>query len=240
MDFIACQAPLSMGFSRQESWRGWPFPSPGNLPNPWIEPTSPTLQVDSLPLSHQGNPSLITYYWQEPDSTLICKRHVFFPWTMWLERLEFQGQFYYLERCGNPHLAHSETWGCVYLCSCSIDLERWQNWLVGHWFSNGPSQSNPHLDFHCLYKVELAPNPAHLVQSFLKSFPTSLVGQWLRIRLPLHRTWVPPLVWEDSTRLRAAKPVCPRAWALQPEKPPLAATGEKPEHSNEDPVQTKK
>ena len=40
---IACQAPLSMGFSRQEYWRGVPFPSPGDLPNPGIEHTSPAL-----------------------------------------------------------------------------------------------------------------------------------------------------------------------------------------------------
>ena len=51
---IACQVLLSMGFSRQEYWSGLPFPSPGNLPDPRIEPVSPALQVDSLPLSHQG------------------------------------------------------------------------------------------------------------------------------------------------------------------------------------------
>ena len=45
----ACQAPLSMGFSRQEYWSGVPFPSPGDLPNPGIELGSPALQVDSLP-----------------------------------------------------------------------------------------------------------------------------------------------------------------------------------------------
>ena len=38
---VACQAPLSMGFSRQEYWRGLPFPTPGDLPNPGIETTSP-------------------------------------------------------------------------------------------------------------------------------------------------------------------------------------------------------
>ena len=46
---IACQAPLSMGFSKQEHWRGLPFPSPGDLPNSGIEFRSPILQVDSLP-----------------------------------------------------------------------------------------------------------------------------------------------------------------------------------------------
>ena len=41
IDYIACQAPLSMEFPRQEYWNGLPFPSPGDLPNPGIEPTSP-------------------------------------------------------------------------------------------------------------------------------------------------------------------------------------------------------
>ena len=40
---VAYQAPLSMGFSRQEYWSGLPFPSPGDLPDPEIEPRSPAL-----------------------------------------------------------------------------------------------------------------------------------------------------------------------------------------------------
>ena len=47
---VACQAPLSMGFLRQEYWSGLPCPSPGDLPNTGIEPVSPAWQVDSLPL----------------------------------------------------------------------------------------------------------------------------------------------------------------------------------------------
>ena len=46
---IANQAPLSMGFSRQEYWSGLPFPTPGDLPNPGIKARSPALQADSLP-----------------------------------------------------------------------------------------------------------------------------------------------------------------------------------------------
>ena len=42
-------APLTLEFSRQEYWNGQPFPSPGDLPNPGVEPGSPELQVDSLP-----------------------------------------------------------------------------------------------------------------------------------------------------------------------------------------------
>ena len=45
---VARQAPLSMGFSRQEYWSGLPFPSPEDLPNPGMEPWSPALQADSL------------------------------------------------------------------------------------------------------------------------------------------------------------------------------------------------
>ena len=55
---IAHQAPLSVGSSRQELWSGLPFPSPGNLPNPRIEPMipkSPALQVGSLLWTHQGS-----------------------------------------------------------------------------------------------------------------------------------------------------------------------------------------
>ena len=56
---VARQAPLSMGFSRQEYWSGLPCPLPGDLPDPEIEPVSPAspvLQADSLPLSHQVSP----------------------------------------------------------------------------------------------------------------------------------------------------------------------------------------
>ena len=49
---VAHQAPLSMDFPRQEYWSRLPFPSPGDLPDPGIGPTSPILQADSLPLSH--------------------------------------------------------------------------------------------------------------------------------------------------------------------------------------------
>jgi len=53
---VARQAPLSMGFSRQEYWSGFPFPSPGDLPNSGIERRCPTLQVDSLTSEPPGKP----------------------------------------------------------------------------------------------------------------------------------------------------------------------------------------
>ena len=53
---VACQAPPSAGFSRQEYWSGLPFSSPGDLPDPWIKLRSPALQVKSSPSEPQGIP----------------------------------------------------------------------------------------------------------------------------------------------------------------------------------------
>ena len=55
MDYVARQAPLPLGFSRQEYWSGLPCRPPGDLPNQGIEPKSPALQSDFLPLNHQGS-----------------------------------------------------------------------------------------------------------------------------------------------------------------------------------------
>ena len=55
---VARQVPLSLGFSRQEYWSGLPFPSPGDPPNPGIEPRSPPVQVDSLPSMLPGKPDV--------------------------------------------------------------------------------------------------------------------------------------------------------------------------------------
>ena len=60
---VVCQAPLPMGFFRQEYWSWLPFPPPGDLTDPGFEPmspASPTLQADSL-LSHRGR-STMKYY----------------------------------------------------------------------------------------------------------------------------------------------------------------------------------
>ena len=61
---VALQAPPSMGFSRQEYWSGLPFPSPGDLPNPGIEPRSPALQADALTSEPPGKPPLSPYMFQ--------------------------------------------------------------------------------------------------------------------------------------------------------------------------------
>ena len=56
---VACQAPLSIVFSRQEYCSGLPFPSPGDLPHPGIELRFPALQADSLPTEQPGKPKRI-------------------------------------------------------------------------------------------------------------------------------------------------------------------------------------
>ena len=56
---VACQAHLSMKFSRQEYWSGFPLPPSGDLPNPGIEPESPALQADSLLAEPSGKPYIV-------------------------------------------------------------------------------------------------------------------------------------------------------------------------------------
>ena len=58
---VACQVPLSMGFSRRGYWSGLPFPSPGDLPDPGIEPRSLALQADSLLTELRGKPWWCVY-----------------------------------------------------------------------------------------------------------------------------------------------------------------------------------
>ena len=53
---VACQAPLSMGFPRQEYWSGFPFPSPGDFPDPGIKPTSPALAGGFFTVEPLGKP----------------------------------------------------------------------------------------------------------------------------------------------------------------------------------------
>ena len=60
---VAYQPPLSMELSRQGYWSGLPFPSPGDLPHPGIEPRSPTLQADALPSEPRGKPKLPSILW---------------------------------------------------------------------------------------------------------------------------------------------------------------------------------
>ena len=80
------QAPQSMGFSRQEFWGRLSFPSPGDLPNPGIEPWSPALQADALPSEPPGKLSYNLYnkvtqlYVCVCMSVCVCTFSYSFPW----------------------------------------------------------------------------------------------------------------------------------------------------------------
>ena len=73
---IAHQAPLSMEFSKQEYWSGKPFPSPGDVPDPRIEPGSPSLQADSLPSEPPNQRSHNLWRNRDQDiGQILCSFH---------------------------------------------------------------------------------------------------------------------------------------------------------------------
>ena len=65
---VACQAPMSMEFSRQEYWSGLHFPSPGEFPDPGIKPAYSAWQADSLPLSQLSGKEVKWLYHSRPEA----------------------------------------------------------------------------------------------------------------------------------------------------------------------------
>ena len=92
---VACQAPLSMGFSRQEYWSGLPFLSPGDLPDPGIELGSPALQADDLPTELWGKPKswLVRSGIRTHASRRDCDQNTV-PLTAWPSILEYLQGFH--------------------------------------------------------------------------------------------------------------------------------------------------
>ena len=79
---VTYQAPASIGFSRQEYWSGLLFPSPGDLPDPGIEPGFPTLEADTLTSEPPGKPnlhSICQQIWKTQQWPQDWKRSVFIP-----------------------------------------------------------------------------------------------------------------------------------------------------------------
>ena len=107
-DRKAHQAPLSMGFSKQEYWSGLPFPSPGDLPDPGIEPTSPvsltkdkTLGLGVRNLSHWTTREVTKWIWFNlkkgfPSSTSVkehtcqCRRHKSHRLNSWVGKIPWR------------------------------------------------------------------------------------------------------------------------------------------------------
>ena len=69
---VAHQAPQCIGFPREEYWSGLPFPSPGHLPNPGIEPRSPALQADASLSKPPRKPDNI--YWEREEKSKVLSR----------------------------------------------------------------------------------------------------------------------------------------------------------------------
>ena len=88
---VAHQAPPSMGFSRQEYWSGLPFLSPGDLPNPGIEPRSPTLQVDALTSEPPGRLCVGLLQWWR--ICLKCRKHRRCRFDPWVGKILWRGKW---------------------------------------------------------------------------------------------------------------------------------------------------
>ena len=73
---VARQAPLYMGFSRQEYWSGLPIPSPGDFPDPGNESVTPAWHADSLLLNYQGSPFASQYFILKRLKTQIFQKYV--------------------------------------------------------------------------------------------------------------------------------------------------------------------
>ena len=137
---VARQAPLYMGFSRQECCSGLPFPPPGDLPNPGIDPRSPALQVDSSPSEPPGKPSRMDTQHQKPfspwkKSHWLCSRKQHCP----PHSLASGGML----TVGQPGLSHA---GLCFLQECHKDEGTVRNSLtavmlrISNW--NLPSRSH--------------------------------------------------------------------------------------------------
>ena len=122
----------SMEFSRPEYWSGWPFSSPGYLPNPGIEPRSPTLQADSLPAEPQGKPkktgvgslSLLQQIFPTQELNrgfLHCRRIFFLP-------TELSGKpsckcYYSISKHKLPLLWRAQyCLDCSVVCCCNVEF----------------------------------------------------------------------------------------------------------------------
>ena len=108
---VANQAPPSMGFSRQVYWSGLPFPCPGDLPDPGIEPRSPALQADALPSKPPGKPLSIylSIYLYIYPSIYLCKRYMTICIYIYICHI-----YVYIDI---PYLYHV-CMGCVCVCVC--------------------------------------------------------------------------------------------------------------------------
>ena len=87
----SCQAPLRMGFPRQEYWSGLPFPSPGDLPDSRIEPTSPALAGEFFTTEPPGKPQILIFSYMIAKNQLLTGHKVSSPIKLFPKTVMFTG-----------------------------------------------------------------------------------------------------------------------------------------------------
>ena len=133
---VACQAPPSMGFSRQEYWSGLPFPSPGDLPDPGIEAGSPASQADALPSKppaaaaakslqscltvrpHRRQPTRLPRPWDSPGKNTGVGRHFL------LQCMKVKSESEVAQSC----LTLATLWTAAYQAPPSMGFSRQEYW----------------------------------------------------------------------------------------------------------------
>ena len=144
---VICQPPLSMGFPKQEYWSGVPIPSPGDPPDPGIEPRSPALQGDSLPSEPPGKP-----YLSKPKFNLGLGNY--HQWTDH-ERNQFSPWLRVWDIVSSSSLKWVVATGIKYRLSCSSNGKESacdagdQGSIPGLGSSSGEGTGNP-LQYSCL------------------------------------------------------------------------------------------
>ena len=140
---VAHQAPLSMGFSSQEYWSGLPCPPPKDLPDPGIKPecpVAPTLQLDFLPLSHRGSPSLFSasFKWaikqRKGEKFHLIQKLSFVSIAVLLVR-EFLTYTIYLWR-NFVHSFFIFMWGLLFLFLFGRKIKYWYNFIFAWYFTH--------------------------------------------------------------------------------------------------------
>ena len=134
----AHQAPLSMGFSRQESWSWLPFPSPEDLPHPKIETTSltsPASEAGSLPLVPPRKPPQHLMHLHKSQGRL-CHLGISSCYSLYLSDVETEPQW---SRC----LTQAQWWWFWIRSLCLIQH------TSGHFLGLDGTQENPHVIWGC-------------------------------------------------------------------------------------------
>ena len=167
---VAHQAPLPMGFSRQEYWSGLPCPPPGDLPNPGIEPASPALQVDSLLLRLLGSLRYAIVI------TSPCGVNKYFSCVG--RHFETQQLFRFLPHFGVIYLGQVGLMGSHF--TSHEPFCHWASQVVpGSGRSSGGGHGNP-LQCSC-WRIPRTEKPDGLVHGVTKS--------WTRLRRCSMHTW---------------------------------------------------